>query len=85
MRTFEREKPDRAAIMSSFMTPKGRVMFDAIIVKPRLAGQEDQGEVEYWIDVEAEKDSKDLMKHLKRYAIRKNLLINDLSHIIKSF
>jgi folate-binding Fe-S cluster repair protein YgfZ len=71
--------------MSSFLTPKGRVMFDCMIVKPRLAGQNDEGEVEYWIDVEAENDASALMKHLKKYAIRKNLLVNDISHVIKTF
>ena len=59
-------------------------MFDAMIVKPRLAGQSGK-EVEYWIDIDADSDSKVLIKHLKKYAIRKNILVKDLSHIIKAF
>ena len=85
MRLFGKEFPDRAALMTSFLTPKGRLMFDAFVVKPRLAGQQNEGEVEYWIDVDSESDAIPLLKHLKKYAIRKNLIINDLSHIIKAF
>jgi len=46
-------------------------MFDAMIVKPKLAGQYDE-EIEYWIDAE-DGDAQELKKHLKRYAIRKKL------------
>ena len=84
MRLFANEQPDRAALMTSFLTPKGRVMFDAFIVKPRLAGQEGS-EVEYWLDVESDSDAALLQKHIKKYAIRKNLVVADLSHIIKAF
>ena len=63
-------------------------MFDAIIVKPLLAKQNEtdpDDHVEYWIDVH-EGDAQDLVKHLKRYAIRKKgLFINDISNIIKPF
>lgn len=58
-------------------------MFDAMIVKPKLAGQHEE-EIEYWIDVE-DADALELKKHLKRYGIRKKLQIDDLSHVIKSF
>ena len=85
MSLFDKENPDRAAIQTTFMTPKGRLMFDAMIVKPRLAGQQDGKEIEYWIDIDADSDSKVLIKHLKKYAIRKNILVKDLSHIIKAF
>ena len=60
-------------------------MFDAMIVKPLLAGQKTDDEVEYWIDVSSEEDATDLIKHMKRYALRKKININDISHIIKSF
>lgn len=60
-------------------------MFDCMIVKPRLAGQQDEGEVEYWIDVDSESDVGPLLKHLKKYAIRKSLMVNDISHVIKAF
>ena len=38
MKTFEAEGPERAALYASLMTTKGKVMFDAIIAKPKLAG-----------------------------------------------
>ena len=40
MRIFSKEGSDRAALMTAFLNPKGRVMFDAFIVKPKLAGQQ---------------------------------------------
>jgi folate-binding Fe-S cluster repair protein YgfZ len=79
-----KQSTDRAAIFTGFLNVKGKTMFDAIIVKPRLAGQHGD-EIEYWIDVEGDEDADELKKHLKRYAIRKKLKIDDLSHIIKSF
>ena len=39
MRIFSKEGSDRAALMTAFLNPKGRVMFDAFVVKPKLAGQ----------------------------------------------
>jgi hypothetical protein len=41
---------------------KGKVMFDAIVAKPRLANQ--YKDTEYWIDV-ADYDADALYKHLK--------------------
>ena len=38
MRIFEREEPDRAALYTGFLNVKGKIMFDAFIVKPKLAG-----------------------------------------------
>ena len=49
MKLFQREQ-DRAAIYTGFLTVKGKMMFDAIIAKPKLASQTDQ-DMEYWIDV----------------------------------
>ena len=58
MKLFETEKPDRAALFTAFLNVKGKVMFDGIIVKPKLASQTDEsGEIEYWIDVDAESDA----------------------------
>ena len=37
MNIFEKEGDERAAIYTSFLTVKGKTMFDAIITKPRLA------------------------------------------------
>jgi hypothetical protein len=42
-----------------------------MIVKPRLAGQKDENEIEYWIDVEAENDKPELLKLMKKYVLRK--------------
>ena len=83
MGLFKKEE-DRAALFTAFLNVKGKTMFDAMIVKPKLAGQYEE-EIEYWIDVEGDTDAELLKSHLKRYAIRKKLQINDLSHVIKSF
>ena len=85
MNLFEKEKPGRAAIFSAFLNAKGKILFDNMIVKPKLAGQDDPREIEYWIDIDGNKDADDLMKLLKKYKMRKKVEINDLSHIIKSF
>ena len=62
------------------------MLFDCMIIKPRLAGQDEEGgEIEYWIDVAKGQDAQDLQKHLKRYALRKRLEIKDLSGILKSY
>lgn len=62
---------------------KGKILFDAIICKPRLANQE-TGDVEYWLDV-ADYDVEAVLKHLKKYSIRKKVHTEDISHVIKSF
>lgn len=35
---FNKEGPNRAAIATAFLNAKGKVLMDAIVVKPRLAG-----------------------------------------------
>ena len=40
--------------------------------------------MEYWVDVH-ERDAETFMKHCRKYALRKNIKIEDISHIIKSF
>ena len=58
----------RAALFTGFLNPKGRILMDGIIVKPKLAGQsvytefDDGKDIEYWIDVEKNPDSEVLMK-----------------------
>lgn len=80
MRKFEAQK-DRRALYSIFLNAKGRIKFDAIIVKPELAGQREP-HMEYWIDCNA--DSADaLMKHFRTYALRKHVEVNDISEFIK--
>ena len=49
MRLFAREA-DRAALYTALLTNKGKVMFDAIIAKPKLASQTDD-DMEYWVDI----------------------------------
>lgn len=81
MRKFE--DVNRAALYTGFLSVKGKMMFDAIIAKPKLAFQTKE-DMEYWVDV-AEGDAESLMKHLKKYSMRKNVKIEDISHVIKSF
>ena len=40
--------------------------------------------MEYWVDVD-QADAEPLRKHLRRYAMRKNIQIEDISHIIRPF
>lgn len=82
MRLMESEE-ERAALYSGFLTVKGKMMFDAIIAKPRLASQTAE-DMEYWVDV-SDLDAEAFQKHLKRYSMRKNVKIEDISHVIKSF
>lgn len=77
------ESDERAAIYTSFLSVKGKTMFDAIVVKPRLAAQTSD-DMEFWLDVH-EEDIAPLRKHLRRYALRKNIAIEDISHVIKAF
>ena len=77
------ETDDRAAIYTSFLTVKGKTLYDAFVVKPKLAGQSSE-DMEYWVDIDAE-DGEKLRKHLRRYAMRKNIAIEDVSHIIKPY
>ena len=82
LRLFDQED-ERAAIYTSFLTVKGKTMYDAFVVKPKLAGQCAE-DMEYWVDIN-EEDGIALKKHLRRYAMRKNIQIEDISHIIKSY
>ena len=82
MRPFE-ESNERAAIYTSFLTTKGKTMYDAFIVKPRLAAQTPE-DMEFWIDIHRD-DMDPLRKHLRRYAMRKNIRIDIITDIIKSF
>jgi folate-binding Fe-S cluster repair protein YgfZ len=66
-----KESQDRAAVYTSFLTVKGKTLYDAIVVKPRLASQTDD-DMEYWLDIH-EEDIDPLRKHLRKYALRKNI------------
>ena len=82
MNLFEREGKERAAIYTGFLNVKGKTMFDAIIAKPRLASHIDIDE--YWVDVHYN-DVQSLTKHLRRYAMRMDITIEDISSVIKSY
>ena len=80
---FKKDGKQRAAIFTTFLTVKGKIIFDAIIAKPLLANQKED-DLEFWMDV-AECDLDEALKHLRKYAIRKKVLIQDISHIIKVY
>jgi folate-binding Fe-S cluster repair protein YgfZ len=40
--------------------------------------------MEYWVDLH-ENDAEAFEKHLRKYALRKNIQIQDISNVIKSF
>lgn len=81
MREFSDD--NRAALYTGLLTNKGKVMFDAIIAKPKLACQTSE-DMEYWVDLH-ETDVTPFLKHIKKYSMRKNIQFDDISHIIKSF
>jgi len=77
MKAFDREET-RAAVYAAFLSVKGRVLYDGFIAKPKMAG-----EPEFWLDIH-EDDHEAVVKNLKRFAMRKHVAIEDISHIIKS-
>lgn len=89
-------EPNRAALNTAFLNVKGKVLYEAIIVKPLLANQdyhpEKEGtpqdyanDVEYWLDVDRA-DLKGIAKMLTKYKLRKKLAkIEDISDIIKVY
>ncbi|CDW76044.1 aminomethyl transferase [Stylonychia lemnae] len=83
MSLFEKDGSDRASIYTSFLNVKGKVLLDGFLAKPLLANQV-QDDTEYWLDV-ADYDVDDLQKHLKKYAIRKKIKVEDISHIISAY
>ena len=54
MKIFENEGSEWAAIFGIFLNPKGKVLFDSIIVKPKLnkLSTHKSQDVEYWIDID---------------------------------
>ena len=54
---------DRAAIFTTFLNVKGKIIFDAILAKPLLANQRDD-DMEFWMEV-AHEDQETALKHLK--------------------
>ena len=79
---FDKE-PERAAVYAGFLSVKGKLMYDGIIAKPKLAAQTEE-DTEFWVDVDQD-DLPSLHKNLRKYAMRKNVKIDDISHIIKPY
>lgn len=71
------------ALFTTFLNVKGKILFDAILAKPLIANQKDD-DMELWMDVASE-DMEAAMKHLRKYAIRKKVGIQDISHVIEVF
>ena len=67
---------DQVVTYNAFLSVKGRVQFDAIISKP-----ETDDETEFWLDV-SKKDVDGVKKHLKRFAMRKKVKVEELSSIM---
>ena len=53
MGLFRTEEAKRAAIFTTFLNVKGKIIFDAFIAKPLLANQKDD-DLELWVDVAGE-------------------------------
>jgi len=60
---FKKDGTERAAIFSTFLNVKGKIIFDAIIAKPLIANQTDD-DMEFWMEV-ANEDQDQALKHLK--------------------
>jgi len=60
---FRKDGADRAAIFTTFLNVKGKIIFDAILAKPLLANQRED-DIEYWMEV-ANEDQEIALKHLK--------------------
>lgn len=61
--TFKTEGKKTAAIFTTFLNVKGKIIFDAILAKPLLANQRDE-DMEFWMDVAAV-DLETAIKHMK--------------------
>jgi len=82
MEAFD-DEPNRAAVYAVFLSVKGKTLYDAFIAKPKLAAQTPD-DTEFWLDVHQD-DIAPLTKNLRKYALRKNVQIEDISDIIKSY
>ncbi len=47
---FKKDGSERAAIFTTFLNVKGKIIFDAILAKPVIANQKDD-DMEYWMEV----------------------------------
>ena len=62
MDLFDRDGPSRAAIYTGISSSKGQMLYDAMIIKPKLAGQTPEN-TEYWVDLH-KYDALDFMNHV---------------------
>ncbi len=62
-------EPEWAAIFGVFLSPKGKVLFDSLIIKPQHNEKFTFSEIEYLLDVDRN-DTNNLILHLKKYAFR---------------
>ena len=72
-------KSSRVAMYSMFLTSKGKVVTDGIVLRPVVydKGVKKLAEDELWIDV-SEDTCDRLYEHLKRYTWKKKVLLNNL-------
>lgn len=82
MNVFDKEGPHRAAIYTTFMTPKGKIKCDCFIVRPLLANQD--VETEFWIDLE-ESDVSEFIGIVTKHRLRKDVKFMDVSDAIEVF
>lgn len=69
----------RIALFTLFLQPKGKVLTDAFVFKPRIYknGKAKYAEEELWLDID--KSAKSALKqHLKRHLWRKNATVIDI-------
>lgn len=80
---FDKEGTSRAAIYTTFMTPKGKIRMDCFIIRPLLANQSGP-ETEYWVDVE-DKDVSEFISIVTKHRLRKDVKFMDISDSIDVF
>ncbi|KAL4500202.1 hypothetical protein ABPG73_011310 [Tetrahymena malaccensis] len=75
------QKSSKAALYTQFLNPQGRIIFDALIVRPQVVvqGELKIKEDEYWIDLES-KQGADFIKHIKKYCLRKRVSLADFTN-----
>ncbi len=75
---FKKDGSERAAIFTTFLNVKGKIIFDAILAKPLIANQKDD-DMEYWMEV-AQEDQETALKHLKVNCLLSNVSLLEICH-----
>ncbi|EAR89419.2 glycine cleavage T-protein (macronuclear) [Tetrahymena thermophila SB210] len=75
------QQSNKAALYTQFLNPQGRIIFDALIIRPQVViqGELKTKEDEYWIDLES-KQGADFIKHIKKYCLRKRVSLADFTN-----